>query len=192
MGLTAIALIYSPWGKQSGAHLNPSVTLAFFRLGKIEPWDAVFYVLGQFIGGTLGVMMSSVLWGHAIMHEKVRYAATVPGKNGTDIAFLAELVISFLMMTVVLNVSNTPKIARFTGAIAGALVATYITLESPLSGMSMNPARSFASALPGQLWKALMDIFHRAAARDAAGGRSLLAPAREGLSPLREAAPPQR
>lgn len=159
MGLTAIALIYSPWGKQSGAHLNPSVTLAFFRLGKIEPWDAAFYVLGQFIGGTLGVMMSSVLWGHAIMHEKVRYAATLPGRNGTDVAFLAELVISFLMMTVVLNVSNTPKIARFTGAIAGALVATYITLESPLSGMSMNPARSFASALPGQLWKALWIYF---------------------------------
>jgi aquaporin Z len=63
------------------------------------------------------------------------------------------------MMTVVLNVSNTPKIARFTGAIAGALVATYITLESPLSGMSMNPARSLASALPGQLWKALWIYF---------------------------------
>jgi len=159
MGLTAIALIYCPWGKQSGAHLNPSVTLAFFRLGKIEPWDAVFYVLGQFIGGGLGVMVSTVLWGHAIMHQKVRYAATLPGTNGTDVAFLAELVISFLMMTVVLNVSNTPKIARFTGAIAGALVATYITLESPLSGMSMNPARSLASALPGQLWKALWIYF---------------------------------
>ena len=159
MGLTAIALIYCPWGKQSGAHLNPSVTLAFFRLGKIEPWDAVFYVLGQFIGGALGVMVSSVLWGHAIMHQKVRYAATLPGTNGTDVAFLAELVISFLMMTVVLNVSNTPKIARFTGAITGALVATYITLESPLSGMSMNPARSLASALPGQLWKALWIYF---------------------------------
>ena len=159
MGLTAVALIYSPWGKQSGAHLNPSVTLAFFRLGKIEPRDALFYVLGQFIGATLGVMTSSVLWGHAIMHEKVRYAATLPGRNGTGVAFFAELVISFLMMTVVLNVSNTPKIARFTGAIAGALVATYITLESPLSGMSMNPARSFASALPGQLWNALWIYF---------------------------------
>ena len=56
MGLTAIALIYSPWGKQSGAHLNPSVTLTFLRLGKIEPWDAVFYVFAQFIGGTLGVL----------------------------------------------------------------------------------------------------------------------------------------
>ena len=44
MGLTAIAIIYSPWGKQSGAHINPSVTLTFFRLGKIKFWDALFYI----------------------------------------------------------------------------------------------------------------------------------------------------
>src|ERR1700759_2549094 len=44
MGITAIALIYSPWGKQSGAHINPAVTLTFLRLGKVAPWDAVFYV----------------------------------------------------------------------------------------------------------------------------------------------------
>src|SRR6516164_291129 len=47
MGLTAIANTYSPWGQRSGAHLNPSITLAFFRLGKVEPWDAVFYCAGQ-------------------------------------------------------------------------------------------------------------------------------------------------
>src|ERR1051325_7367080 len=57
MGLTAIALIYSPWGKQSGAHFNPATTLTFFRLGKIEPWDAFFYVLAQFLGGTAGVLL---------------------------------------------------------------------------------------------------------------------------------------
>src|SRR5436309_3186054 len=65
MGLTAIVLIYSPWGKQSGAHLNPSVTLTFFRLGKVEPWDAAFYVVAQFLGGALGVVLSTLLWGEA-------------------------------------------------------------------------------------------------------------------------------
>src|SRR5713101_2658420 len=55
MGLTAIALIYSPWGRRSGAHMNPAVTLSFLRLGKIAPSDAVFYIFAQFIGGTLGV-----------------------------------------------------------------------------------------------------------------------------------------
>ena len=55
MGSTAVALIFSPLGKRSGAHFNPSVTLTFFRLGKIKAWDAVFYVLFQFAGGIAGV-----------------------------------------------------------------------------------------------------------------------------------------
>jgi len=143
----------------SGAHLNPSTTLTFFRLGKIEPWDAAFYLLAQFLGGTMGVALSSFIWGEAVAHQNVRYAATLPGMRGTGIAFIAELGISFLMMTMVLNVSNSARIARFTGVIAGALVATYITLESPLSGMSMNPARSFASAFPGRIWNSLWLYF---------------------------------
>jgi aquaporin Z len=51
MGLTAIALIYSPWGKQSGAHINPVATFTFFRLGKIKRMDALFYIVAQFVGG---------------------------------------------------------------------------------------------------------------------------------------------
>lgn len=159
MGVTAVALIYSPWGKQSGAHLNPSVTLTFFRLGKIKPWDTCFYVVAQFIGGILGVLLSGLVWGRAIAEQNVRYAATLPGARGSAVAFGAEMVISFVMMTMILNVSNSAQIARFTGVIAGALVTTYITLESPLSGMSMSPARSFASAAPGGLWKALWIYF---------------------------------
>jgi aquaporin Z len=159
MGATAIALIYSPWGKQSGAHFNPSVTLTFFRLGKIEPWDACFYVVAQFIGGTLGVLFSGLLWGPALAEQNVRYAATLPGPRGIGVAFVAEMVISFVMMTMVLNVSNSSQVARFTGVIAGALVATYVTLESPLSGMSMSPGRSFASAAPAGLWNSLWIYF---------------------------------
>ena len=159
MGGTAIALIYSPWGKQSGAHFNPSVTLTFFRLGKIEPWDACFYVVAQFIGATMGVLFSSLIWGRAIAEQNVRYAATLPGAPGARVAFVAEMVISFVMMTMVLNISNSAHMARFTGVIAGVLVAAYITLESPLSGMSMSPARSFASAAPGGLWSSLWIYF---------------------------------
>ena len=159
MGLTAIALIYSPWGKQSGAHFNPSVTLTFFRLRKIEPWDAAFYIAAQFIGGILGVVLSALMWGEAMAHQNVRYAATIPGAKGTAFAFVAELLISFLMMTMVLNVSNSVRVARFTGIIAGVLVATYITIEAPFSGMSMSPARTFASAMPGRIWNALWVYF---------------------------------
>src|SRR5215469_8866151 len=50
MGLTAVSIFYSPWGRRSGAHINPSVTLTFFRLGRVAPWDAAFYAIAQFTG----------------------------------------------------------------------------------------------------------------------------------------------
>jgi len=159
MGLTAISLIYSPWGKQSGAHFNPAVTLTFLRLRKIAPWDAVFYIAAQFVGGVMGVLFSFVALGGAVSHPAVRYAATLPGIRGPWVAFVAEIAITFLLMSVVLNASNSVRFSRFTGLFAGVLVATYISLESPLSGMSMNPARSLASALPGGIWDALWVYF---------------------------------
>jgi len=154
MALTASGLIYSPWGKRSGAHFNPAVTLTFFRLGKVAGWDAVFYVVAQFVGGVSGVFLVSALARGLVADPRVHYVVTVPGTFGAAVAFVAELAIAFVLMTVVLVVSNTPGLARFTGLCAGALVATYITLEAPLSGMSMNPARTFASALPANTWQA--------------------------------------
>jgi aquaporin Z len=159
MGLTAIGIIYSPWGKQSGAHINPSVTLAFFRLGKIEPWDAFFYVCAQFAGALAGVLVSAAAVGNSIADPSVNYAVTVPGRGGPGVAFLAELLISFGLMSAVLMLSNIHRLARFTGLVAGILVATYISIEAPLSGMSMNPARTFGSALPAQFWTALWIYF---------------------------------
>lgn len=155
MGLTAIAIIYSPWGKQSGAHFNPSVTLTFWRLGKAAAWDALFYIGAQFAGAVAGVLVAAFLLGDVVRDPAVNYVATLPGKYGTGVAFLAELIISFGLMTVVLTVSNTPRLARFTGLFCGAIVATYISIEAPLSGMSMNPARSFGPAAVAQMWTGL-------------------------------------
>jgi aquaporin Z len=154
MGLTAVALVYSPWGKRSGAHFNPAVTLTFYRLGKVRGGDALSYVVAQCAGGLGGMLLAGATLHDAIGHPSVNYVATVPGTRGVAVAFAAELVISFCLMTLVLMVSNTTHLARFTGLFAGALVATYIALEAPLSGMSMNPARSLASAVPAQLWTA--------------------------------------
>jgi aquaporin Z len=159
MGLTAVSLIYSPWGQRSGAHFNPSVTLTFFRLGKVAPWDALFYVLAQFIGGIVGVLLASAGLGQLLAHPAVNYVATTPGVAGVGIAFMAELAMAFGLMSMVLRVSNTARLARFTGLFAGLLVATYITIEAPISGMSLNPARSFGPALVSQLWAALWIYF---------------------------------
>ena len=159
MGLTAIAIIYSPWGKQSGAHFNPSVTLTFWRLGKVASWDAALYIVAQFVGGVAGVLTSAVLLGPALAHPAVNYVATMPGDGGPATAFWAELLISALLMAVVLTVSNTPRVARYTGLVCGVLVALYISLEAPLSGMSMNPARSFGPAVVARLWDGLWVYF---------------------------------
>jgi aquaporin Z len=159
MGSTAIAIIFSPLGKRSGAHFNPSVTLAFLRLGKVRPWDAAFYIVAQFIGGITGVVIAMWLLGPAIADQHVNYATTQPGPQGIVAAFVAELLISFVLMSVVLRVSNTQRLARWTGVFAGALVATYITFESPVSGMSMNPARTFGSAFGASLWVSLWIYF---------------------------------
>ena len=152
MGLTAIALIYSPWGKRSGAHMNPAVTLTFLRLGHVAAWDAVFYIVAQFVGGTLGVLVVLALLGNAFAEPPVRYVTTLPGMRGVWVALLAELAISFAMMTTILRTSNSQPLMKFTGIFAGILVATWISIEGPLSGMSMNPARTFASALPANAW----------------------------------------
>lgn len=159
MGLTAIAIIYSPWGKQSGAHINPSVTLTFFRLGKLKSWDAIFYTAAQFAGGLFGAIIAAAAFSAWASHPSVNYVITVPGGYGLTVAFLAEVTITFVLMTVILHVSNSPRLHRFTGICAGILVAAYITIEAPISGMSMNPARTLASALPAQVWTAIWIYF---------------------------------
>jgi len=159
MGLTAMGLIYSPLGQRSGAHMNPSVTLTFFRLGRLEAWDAFFYVLAQFLGGIAGVVLSAALLRAMLAHPAVNYAATLPGSRGPWTAFAAEMAISFLLITVVLRASNSRTLTRWTGLFAGLLVASYITFEAPFSGMSMNPARTLGSAVPGQIWTALWVYF---------------------------------
>src|SRR6266567_4726248 len=125
MGSTAIALVFSPLGKRSGAHFNPAVTLTFWRLGKVKNWDAVFYIIAQFAGGIAGVFAVALFVREALSHPTVHYAATLPGPHGMIVAF----------------------------------IATYITLEAPFSGMSMNPARTFGSAFVGHLWTGLWIYF---------------------------------
>jgi aquaporin Z len=154
MGLTAIGIVYSPWGKQSGAHLNPAITLTFLRLDKVAPWDAIFYMVFQFLGAISGVALMSLVIGHPLADPSVNYVVTVPGTSGVLAAFLTEFCLSFAQMTVVLWVSNS-RLARWTGLIAGAMVAINISTVGPLSGMSMNPARTVASAIPAHIWQGI-------------------------------------
>jgi aquaporin Z len=147
MGLTAVALIYSPWGKRSGAFMNPAMIVCFVRLGKLEPRVALGYIGAQFLGGSLGVAACALGFHGWLSHPAVNYVVTAPGAAGAAVAWLGELAIGFVMLTTVMTVNRAPHLAPYTGCFAAVLVALFITFEAPLSGMSLNPARSFASAV---------------------------------------------
>lgn len=159
MGLTLIAIVHSPWGRRSGAQMNPVLTLTFHRLGRSARWDAAAYVVAQFVGGALGVLVAGPLVGNALAAPGVMYVVTEPGMLGVAVAFVSELVISAIMMTMVLRTSSSERWKRYTGLFAGALVALYITIEAPLSGMSMNPARTVASAIAAHRWMSVWVYF---------------------------------
>lgn len=89
----------------------------------------------------------------------IRYAATLPGMYGTGVAFIAEVAISCVLMLTVLFASNRKVLSCYTPYFVGTLYAIFITLEAPLSGMSMNPARTFGSAFRGRYWHALWVYF---------------------------------
>ena len=159
MGATAVALIYSPWGRRSGAHMNPAVTMSNLRLGRLGGWDAVLYIAAQFAGGAAGMIVSVLITGCAIGDPAVNFVATVPGAYGVRAAWAGEFIITFLLMTTLLRVNRFPRLAPWSGYFAGILVALYITVEAPISGMSMNPARTFASAFAGHVWTGLWVYF---------------------------------
>jgi aquaporin Z len=159
IGATMIALIMSPWGKQSGGHINPAMTFAFYRLGEICHLDALFYAVAQFSGATSGVALATFLLRGAPGDGTVRYAVTAPGVYGAAVAFAAELAISFILMITVLLVTNHERLARYTPYFVGSLYAVNITFETPLSGMSMNPARTFGPAVYGGYWHTLWIYF---------------------------------
>ena len=82
MGLTIVGIVMSPWGKQSGGHFNPAITLTFYRLGKVEFWDFWFYVIAQFVGAIGGVCLARYVLQGALGDDAVRYAVTAPGVFG--------------------------------------------------------------------------------------------------------------
>jgi len=154
MGLTALFIFYSPWTSPSGSHINPAVTLCFLRLDKMCPWDALFFILFQFIGGTGAVYSMQWLMGDMLTDPPVSSVVTVPGKPGIGPAFIMEAGIAFVMMLMVLFTSVHKKFSRYTRIIAGCLVCLYVIIAGPVSGFGMNPARTFASSLPAGIWTA--------------------------------------
>lgn len=142
----ATAIVYSPLGQISGGHINPAVTVAFWRMGKVPTRDAVIYIVAQFLGALIGAYAAGVAWGP--LTTGVHYAATVPGEGYSAVgALAAETIMTFLLVFTIFVCVNKPKVAARTGIIAGALVAMIVMIEAPVSGASLNPARTLGPAL---------------------------------------------
>lgn len=144
-GLSVVAMAYAI-GSISGCHINPAITLGVFMSGRMKGKDAVMYIVFQIIGAVLG---SSVLW---FLAKDSGSATTLTGANNfadgqMGVAFVAETVFTFIFVLVVLGVTAKNGLNRFAGlAIGLALVLIHIVCI-PITGTSVNPARSIGPAL---------------------------------------------
>ena len=150
---TVLAMTYSPWGTRSGAHYNPEVTLTILALGRVSRSDAVCYIAAQVTGALIGIVAAGLIAGAALRGPPVFWIVTRPGADGALVALAGEFTTAFLLMSTVLAVSGIPTLAPFVGIFAACLIFLFICVEAPLSGFSMNPARSLASALPADVWR---------------------------------------
>lgn len=142
----------SPLGKLSGGHINPSVTLAFWAQGKMRRRDVVGFIVAQFIGAIVGTRLLTKVWGHYA--DSVYNGMTLPGEfYPLWFVFLAEVGVTFLLvLSIFLFVSNA-RLMRWTPLMTWLVVTTIVYSEAPISGTSMNPARSFGPALVTWLWR---------------------------------------
>lgn len=140
-GLVVMAMIYAV-GHVSGAHINPAVTIAFWASGKLKRSLVAPYILAQ----TCGALLASFSW-LLIMPELTTFGETLP-TAGTLPSLTMEIIVSFILMFVILHVSTG---AREEGIMAGIAIGLTVGLcaifAGPISGASMNPARSLAPAL---------------------------------------------
>ena len=150
VGLLVMAMIYSPWGRRSGTHLNPAITLAFLRLGKIGRPDAFFYLLAQVAGGFAAVaaLRSGALLPAA---APASLLSTSLGPSNEWLAFTTELVLSASAMLMILFTSNHASWFRWTGVLYGLLIMLLVGCAAPLSGFGMNVARLLAVDVTGDL-----------------------------------------
>jgi aquaporin Z len=159
VAVTTYLIIQSPYGRRTGAHLNPAITVAFLWLGRIHRWDALNYVVAQFAGALAGVLLAYETLGRRLSAPPVQYVVTLPGMYGRGVAFVAEFLLAALAMGVVLFATNHRRLAQFSPYFVALITVFGYVLGASISGFSVNPARSFSSALFARIWQGVWIYF---------------------------------
>jgi len=139
-GLIITAMIYT-FGSLSGAHINPAITIAFSFTDRFDRKDLLGYIIAQLVGAFLASGVLRVLF---LDHQKL--GSTLPAGSWHQ-SFILEAILTYFLMLVIIFVSQNEKISNFTGLAVGATVALEAIFAGPITGASMNPARSIAPAL---------------------------------------------
>lgn len=146
-GLTIMVMI-AALGHISGAHFNPAVTIAFALTRHFPPRDVVYYVGGQFIGAILAALTLRLIIG-----DVANLGATIPA-GSVGQSFGLEIMLTVALMFVIIAVATDDRAVGETAALAiGATVALDALWGGPISGASMNPARSIGPALVAGIWE---------------------------------------
>jgi len=149
-GSTGALIALSPIGRESGAHINPVVTLGFWLMGKLDARVAVGYVLAQLVGACVGAL-PLLAWGS--MGRSVAFGATLPGEGfSMGIVLLGEALTTFALIAGLCIFLGFRKLRPFTPAMFPFLYAFMVWAESPISGTSTNPARSLGPAVVSGEW----------------------------------------
>jgi len=159
IAVTTFMIIRSPLGRRSGAHMNPAVTLTFLWLGRVHRWDAAWYIAAHFIGAIAGVLAARQILGLRLSAPSVQYMVTVPGERGNAITFVGEFVLAGLLMATVLYSSNHRRLTNLTPTLVAVLTILFFVLSPSKSGFSVNPARTFSSALFAANWQGVWIYF---------------------------------
>lgn len=151
-GTTGALIALSPLGKESGAHINPAVTLGFWLMGKLEARYVPGYMLAQLAGAAIGTV-PLLAWG--AMGRSIAFGATLPGAAyGAGWAVLGETVTTFALIIGLFFFLKNRRLRNFTPALFPFLYAVMVFAEANISGTSTNPARSFGPALISGDWQA--------------------------------------
>lgn len=145
-GGTGSLIALSPLGRRSGAHLNPAVTLGFWLTGTVHLQDLTGYVVAQVLGAVAGAIVVQAGWGATadLLHDGITQPG--PGISDSEAVLLEMAMTTALLITVFLFTSHR-RLVRWTPLAAWLLIAFLVWQGAPISGTSLNPARSLGPAI---------------------------------------------